>query len=229
MSTSSTRRFIFNDDDMSHFLKSSAKTELLRFTQAMGKSCADSSMQNQYHYDPKFPLVGLTPAIAALHGSLHSMLSWISDFPPEVDRSKVRFGNPVFRKWHARLVERSVSLCSCIIKLHQEHPESHSIGHFDKKVLQEAANVGHSAACVVKDLDSVAVAEDREVIGELSTYLTSSFGHPVRLDYGTGHECSFQIFLFCLCKLYREFLHYFSKVMIFMLFRKSFLNVFFLY
>ena len=36
---------------------------------------------------------------------------------------------------------------------------------------------------------------------ELATYLASSFGHPVRLDYGTGHECSFLILLFCLWKL----------------------------
>jgi hypothetical protein len=28
-----------------------------------------------------------------------------------------------------------------------------------------------------------------------------SFGHEVRLDFGTGHECSFYVFLYCLCKI----------------------------
>lgn len=36
---------------------------------------------------------------------------------------------------------------------------------------------------------------------ELTDIFCSSFGNPVRLDFGTGHECSFAIFLFCLFKL----------------------------
>ncbi|KAL8427841.1 hypothetical protein Efla_005807 [Eimeria flavescens] len=33
---------------------------------------------------------------------------------------------------------------------------------------------------------------------ELTDMFCCSFGNPVRLDFGTGHECSFAIFLFCL-------------------------------
>jgi len=33
---------------------------------------------------------------------------------------------------------------------------------------------------------------------ELQAYLFGSFGNEVRIDYGTGHETSFAIFLFCL-------------------------------
>lgn len=36
---------------------------------------------------------------------------------------------------------------------------------------------------------------------ELLPYLTSGFGHPSRIDYGTGHESSFVIFLYCLFRL----------------------------
>jgi hypothetical protein len=32
-------------------------------------------------------------------------------------------------------------------------------------------------------------------------YFNAGFGHPVRIDYGTGHESSFFIFLYCLYKL----------------------------
>ena len=36
---------------------------------------------------------------------------------------------------------------------------------------------------------------------ELSPYLYGAFGNETRIDYGTGHEANFVIFLFCLCKL----------------------------
>lgn len=36
---------------------------------------------------------------------------------------------------------------------------------------------------------------------ELSAYLCSAFGNETRIDYGTGHEANFVLFLFCLCKL----------------------------
>lgn len=36
---------------------------------------------------------------------------------------------------------------------------------------------------------------------ELSVYLTESFGNPTRIDYGTGHEFSFIMFLCCLFKI----------------------------
>ena len=39
---------------------------------------------------------------------------------------------------------------------------------------------------------------------ELSTYLNESFGNDTRIDYGTGHEMNFVIFLHCLFKI--EFL-----------------------
>ncbi|KAI6654771.1 Serine/threonine-protein phosphatase 2A activator [Oopsacas minuta] len=36
---------------------------------------------------------------------------------------------------------------------------------------------------------------------ELRPYLLDSFGNPTRIDYGTGHEASFTIFVLCLMKL----------------------------
>ena len=38
-------------------------------------------------------------------------------------------------------------------------------------------------------------------IPELKVYREESFGHYERLDYGTGHELNFVVFLFCLFKL----------------------------
>ena len=38
-------------------------------------------------------------------------------------------------------------------------------------------------------------------IPEIRVYWEESFGHYERLDYGTGHELNFAVFLFCLFKL----------------------------
>ena len=42
---------------------------------------------------------------------------------------------------------------------------------------------------------------EETIIAELRAYLHQAFGHPTRLDYGTGHESSFLLVIFCLCKL----------------------------
>lgn len=36
---------------------------------------------------------------------------------------------------------------------------------------------------------------------EVKEYLMESFGHNERMDYGTGHELNFLVFLYCMCKI----------------------------
>ncbi|KAJ2315469.1 Serine/threonine-protein phosphatase 2A activator [Coemansia sp. RSA 2704] len=38
-------------------------------------------------------------------------------------------------------------------------------------------------------------------IVELTPYLTEAFGNATRIDYGSGHELSFVVWLLCLCKI----------------------------
>lgn len=40
-----------------------------------------------------------------------------------------------------------------------------------------------------------------DAIDEISPYIRDSFGNETRIDYGTGHEMSFAIFLYCLFKI----------------------------
>lgn len=38
-------------------------------------------------------------------------------------------------------------------------------------------------------------------IQEIKHYLLESFGNNERVDYGTGHELNFLVFLYCMCKI----------------------------
>lgn len=191
------KRFIYTESDLTKFLASPAKKELLNFITAMGKSCAAAKT---VQYDPNDALSGLSPAMAACHGSLTHMKTWLADFPPDPD-AHARFGNPSFRKWHERLVERSSSIVYAILKQNQEFPGGSQQEDYDMDVLLAASQKGIQAAQVKLDLATITSSEDRALITELCAYLHDAFGHPIRLDYGTGHESSFQVFLFVLCRL----------------------------
>mmetsp|Transcript_12567 Transcript_12567/g.23907 ORF Transcript_12567/g.23907 Transcript_12567/m.23907 type:complete len:426 (+) Transcript_12567:83-1360(+) len=192
------KRFIFNESDLAKFLDSPSKHALLNQVTAMGKSCAGvRTMQ----YDPNDPLEGLSPAMACLHGALQEMhQTWLAAYPPDVT-VQARFGNPSFRQWHARLVERSASIVHAILQVNVQYPVS-DVAVYDKvEVLEEASARGVAAAQTTLDVNTLEDPQDRAAILELSAYLQDSFGHPVRLDYGTGHESSFQVFLYALSAL----------------------------
>ena len=59
----------------------------------------------------------------------------------------------------------------------------------------------------VQDITTIALAANPEFKNienaavELGVYLFESFGSYERIDYGTGHELNFLVFLYCLCKL----------------------------
>ena len=163
-------RKIFNDTDMAKFLESSAKKDLLRFTTAMGRSVASFPDERT-----------LSPPLACLEAALQTMLAWRTTVPPHDDEN-IRFGNPAFREWHERLVERAPSIVTTVLECTHETD------------VDQARESGRAATTVVTESDDPRVLE-------LCSYLQAAFGHPVRLDYGTGHESSFQVFLWCLCQL----------------------------
>ncbi|CAL2036989.1 unnamed protein product [Caenorhabditis brenneri] len=63
--------------------------------------------------------------------------------------------------------------------------------HFYERLCKEAPEL----------LQQVLPAEAHDAIIELVTYFTESFGNATRIDYGSGHEANFLIFLFCLQKM----------------------------
>ncbi|CAB9501003.1 protein phosphatase 2A activator [Seminavis robusta] len=209
-------RFIFNDVDMEAWKTSSLKLDLLKVVGAMGKSCAAGN--SEFHYDPSCPLTGLSPAMAALHGSLTEALTWLEqDIPPlELSdtttgtSSQIRFGNPAFKSWHTRLKERSLAIVTQMFRQHQLYTKQQQQQEQQQEQqdltldqIEQAAQKGVQAASDSKsESNSIAESEaEYPILLELSCYLHDAFGHPIRLDYGTGHESSFMIFLYAAVKL----------------------------
>mmetsp|Transcript_54017 Transcript_54017/g.110526 ORF Transcript_54017/g.110526 Transcript_54017/m.110526 type:complete len:447 (+) Transcript_54017:153-1493(+) len=188
------RRCIFDDADMRSFTGSSTKTELLGFVEAMGKACASTGSSDEggaasYSYDPERPLTNLPPAMACLHGSLQEMARWVDDFPPETASGgaiSIRFGNPSFKKWHERLLERSEDIITTILKTRDDD---------ESPTPELACQRGRDAA------SGALQPRGDGSVRQVSPYLHDSFGHAIRLDYGTGHESSFLVFLLILSKV----------------------------
>ena len=181
------QRCIFDDTDMKSFMESPTRTELLNFVEAMGKACASTTVEG-YRYDPAQPLTSLPPAIACLHGSLQEMVRWVDDLPPETGSGSsisIRFGNPAFRSWHKRLVERSNAIITTILQSRDENGLTS----------ETACQRGKDAA------SGVLRPKGDSSVRQVSPYLHDSFGHSIRLDYGTGHESSFLVFLLILSKV----------------------------
>ena len=200
-------RWIFNDADMEAWKTSSLKQDLLRVVGAMGKSCANP--RSHFEYDSQSPLQGLSPAMAALHGSLMEMLRWLEDdIPPMQDNNSkgepsIRFGNPAFRLWNARLKERSHAIFKEMYLVHQESTNTTTSSSSESSgiSLEEASKRGHQAAAASPSTTDAHHKGDPPFLLELSSYLHDAFGHPIRLDYGTGHESSFMVVLYAACKL----------------------------
>ena len=125
------------------------------------------------------------------------MKSWIAQFPP-VKTGQIRFGNPAFRDWHNQLSSRALDIVRAVLTSHKTYP---SRGEYSDDIVIKSHQQGEKAALGTLEVESGGKEEDSDVVGELCSYFLSSFGHPVRLDYGTGHESSFQVFLYALCKL----------------------------
>lgn len=246
VSVSPPRRFIYTVKDMNHFVHSPAKRDLLSFVTTLGRSTINpthsstvttqSSSQIPYIYKSSDPLVGLSPGMASLHGSFNAIATnWLQDLPPDAS-GRARFGNPVFKEWHRRLVQRSRKIIECMMDCHVKYvvtvaaaaaqSASDSAGAselelepgslWDMEVLENCSLAGQKAALdggndtnngnvhggEMNNTQTIKNNNQQEkVIIELQAYLHHAFGHEIRLDYGTGHECSFYIFLYTLCKI----------------------------
>lgn len=211
------KRFIFTPKDMQHFDNSPVRRDFFAFVGALGRSIHSNKNSHKeslsYKYDPEKPLIGLSPSMACLHGALRQMEDqWLFDIPALAEGRK-RFGNVAFQKWHARFLERCPniirSMIHCHKKYHKQEQKDNDSSSNDISpnvvVWTECSQIGCNAAAAAESTAEKVEGDLNEkedlMIKELCCYLEFAFGHPIRLDYGTGHEASFYIFLFVLAKL----------------------------
>jgi hypothetical protein len=196
-SSSLPKRAIFTDVDLQAFLLSPTKEELLKFISASGQSCATKDEDDED--DEDHPLKALSPGLACWLGALQGMLVWLDELPP-LTGIEIRFGNPAFKQWHSRLLERAPHIISTILKITHQYPPSQEEEDYDAAILKIASEHGRQAAAATTTASPVDEMTDPATVTEICAYLHDAFGHAVRLDYGTGHESSFQITLFALFK-----------------------------
>jgi len=138
----------------------------------------------------------------------------MEQLPPDL-KVKARFGNPAFRTWHAQLVDRSYGIVRSLMDCHVKYSSggvdsNHNIDSMEdeakQQILKDCSDQGYRAATSEgtklwsKD-NTTSLSKQEEIITELRAYLHDGFGHPIRIDYGTGHESSFIVFLLSLCKI----------------------------
>lgn len=111
-----------------------------------------------------------TPQTDALVQLLENVAGLAADVEPQP--SSQRFGNRAFRTFHYRLVEHAPAW------IHE--------------LLLRPFMRGEDAGAALPERVTFAAAV------EMAAYLCDSFGNPVRLDYGTGHELHFVVLLYCL-------------------------------
>jgi len=194
---SAPKRLIFNEDDLRSFLSSPTKDELLKFISGMGRSCATPQLPD---YDPDNPLNSLSPGLATLVGVLEGLSAWMDEIPPLSDEN-VRFGNPAFKIWHQRLVERAPDMVRCILTNTEKYSSQDE--DYELDLLKQCCEDGRNTT-TESDSQNPSTVEDAsttKIVTEVCAYLRDAFGHPIRLDYGTGHETCFQIVLLVLFKV----------------------------
>lgn len=107
----------------------------------------------------------------------------------------MRYGNKAFRSWHNRLLNEAVPLCQQILDSHTvtSNSSSSTTASTETNDITASSSSSSSSSSNSSSVTGPAV--------ELAAYLVDSFGNSTRIDYGTGHETTFLLFLYCLCKL----------------------------
>ncbi|KAI2508234.1 hypothetical protein MHU86_6163 [Fragilaria crotonensis] len=197
------KRAIYNASDLHKFLSSRTKDDLLKFIMASGQSCATPSDSSESTASASLlDFQALSPGLAGWVGALRGMKEWLTELPP-LTNVEMRFGNPVFKQWHQRLVDRAPTIMATVLKLTRDHPPQDD--DYDLQLLKDCEEQGRLAAGTVStaSIDNHHDHDDKdhETVLELCSYLNDAFGHCIRLDYGTGHESSFQVTIYALFQI----------------------------
>jgi hypothetical protein len=168
----------------------------------------------------------VSPAIGRLCLELEGMAKWVDEFPPLPQ--PMRFGNQAFRHWHSKLLDEGRSIVGRVCG-EALAPGSEGVAAAAEEVLPAPRVLGHavdsslfelslteehrdalwratlrdwSHACsLMGPVPRESSATDSWQRSEATEYLWDCFGNSTRVDYGTGHETTFVLFLLSLCRM----------------------------
>ena len=170
---------------------------------------------------------GTGPRVRAIMEALDKLSGWIADIPPL--KQAMRYGNPAFKLWYARLVQHAPAMMQSLLAVpaaaagRTELPRTFIESNIPTRVAFEASlklpdeqrwqaeqaaaatPAGGSATLAASSSSSAgdgpALVAPSTAAGELAAYFAESFGNATRIDYGTGHELSFVVWLRCLDRM----------------------------
>lgn len=99
------RKQIATAADLKAFLEGQSARDLVSFILSCSEACQGKKL-SQLAASP-------SPIVERLSGMLGTMSAWVDDIPPM--EQSLRYGNPAFRTWHARLVEQAPSLLQAVL------------------------------------------------------------------------------------------------------------------
>lgn len=95
---------IASPEDLAHFLQSDAVQEYLAFVLALGEAVTGKKLSNP---------CPASDTCAALCGLLAKLSAWVDEIPPV--QQSLRYGNPAYRTWHARLSAAAPELLRAVL------------------------------------------------------------------------------------------------------------------
>ncbi|KIH88508.1 peptidylprolyl isomerase [Sporothrix brasiliensis 5110] len=131
--------------------------------------------QQQRTYQKNLPQRPLSPVVLALLSILDEAEALVYANPPD-DAGGSRFGNKRFRGFVDQVRQRAV----------QWHKEE--LGMKEKETAKDEG-------------EREGASEGVSAIAEAAAYLAQAFGNRARIDYGSGHELHFVVWLLCLYQL----------------------------
>ena len=89
-------KWIRSGEDLQAFLRSEVARDFVAFLSSLSRAVEGKKVGDE---------TDVSDMLVKLDGLLHEMAAWVEEIPPAENR--VRFGNPSYRIWHARMVEHA--------------------------------------------------------------------------------------------------------------------------
>lgn len=179
-------RYIFDATDHAAFVHSPAHSDFVLFISAISQALVGKGNSTPCH---------VSPVLSRLLSFLGEMGAWVDALPPLAQ--PMRYGNRAFRSWHERLIREASRMCHSLLSSADAGAAAAGEAAAGEAAAAAAPSAASSAAPALLSPPSshAGALSDASLVAELAPYLIDAFGNSTRIDYGTGHETGFVLFL----------------------------------